>query len=512
MLIRKNKKIGMRNFICIMLGVVMAASLFSCPVTYASNGGSEYLIAAKEIIEWKKDSLHIPRKEDLFSKQFLTGAGTSSADWYAIAMGRLGFSNSYYAYIDVAEKNIVDRYQSKDQLDRIRATEWHRSGLAILSCGGDPTQLKDGKINLVQDGSYNRGKKMPLAAQGNNALFWGLILMDAMRYKIPDDAVDHRENVIQSILEKQHMDGGFTFGGKSSPDATGMALQALAPYYNSMETTRVAIDKAIKYLSNEQQSNGRLLSGGEENCESIVQAIIGLCSVGINPDVDERFVKDGHSLVQAMMSFRQPDGGFGHLPNQEKSDSIASEQVLLALTALDRFDKRLHNLYDFRNEPNVGIKELISDLDDQIGELGENPDSNIVEVLANNFLVIPIEERSYVRNYSILINTMNELNIPDHSVDLFRGMNQNSSGNGYIINLLDEMEVNSQEYKQVDQNPLKENQEIKKVKNKSRTEITVKKIFLIVVEIFIASVLIWCIYRFRINKCKRFKKEKTHVQ
>lgn len=439
---RRNKK-NAKVFCCLILCVAIVTCLYSSLVVCARNNNNEYLVRAKEVIKWKKSSLDISKKKDLFSNDFLKDAGTSTSDWYAIALGRLGLSDSYYAYLAVIEKNIVERYQSKSQLDRVRATEWHRIGLAILSCGGDPTQLKNGTINLIEDGSYNRGKKMPLGAQGDNALFWGLILMDGMRYKVPEQAVDNREKLTHSILGMQKPDGGFAFGENSSPDATGMALQALAPYYNGDGAIRVAIDQAVNYLSKVQQLNGRFFTGGEENGESIVQVIIGLCSLGIDPASDPRFVKDGHSLVQALLSFQQPDGGFGHLSNQGKSDSIASEQALLALTALERFDKRMHNLYDFRNEPNVGIKEMILDLDTAIEELGDKPEPKKVKELYDNYLVIPPEERSYVRKYNMLADAMCTLSLPKKDESFWTSMNQNTGGRGYIIRLQDETEISS---------------------------------------------------------------------
>ena len=424
-----------------MLGVIMLVSLLTRSLSHAFEYKSNYYSVAKEVINWKKNSLDIPSNKDLLSERSLIYAGTASIDWYAISLGRLGLSDSFKPYLDKVERNIITRYQAEGQLDRVRATEWHRTGLAILSCGGDPTRLKDGEINLVEDGSYNRGKKMALGAQGDNALFWGLILMDGMRYKIPETAVDTREKIIQSILGKQKLDGGFAFGNISSPDATGMALQALAPYYNIDGAIRVAIDQAVCYLSNIQQQNGRFLTNGEESCESLVQAIIGLCSLGINPEKDSRFVKNGHSLVEAFLTFQQPDRGFGHLSNQGRSDSMASEQALLALTALIRFDLRLRNLYDFRKEPDSSMKEMIRKLDIEIEQLKGKPENEKIEQLYLKYQEIPIQERSYVRNYGELLEAMNELNLTKSDENFWSSMNQNSSGAGTVIRIQDGTEI-----------------------------------------------------------------------
>ena len=421
---------------------------------YSSEASNAYIDIAKGVINWRKTSLNITEEKDLFSNNFLAGAGTIDADWYAVALGRLGFSEAYYAYLAVVEKNVIERYKSEEKLDRVKATEWHRVGLAVLSCGGDPTRLADGTINLVADGSYNRGEKVKLDAQGQNALFWGLIMMDAMRYDIPKNAVDSREKVLVSILEQQLPDGGFAFGDESSAEITGMALQAIAPYYNSEEvftyersadkleckkTVRSVIDAGINYLSAEQQENGGFLYGSEQSSESVSQVIVALCSLGINPAGDSRFIKNGRSLVDALMDFRQADGGFAHYISDgpEISDSIASAQALLALTALVRYEQRMHTIFDFRNEPNVGIKSQIIDFENAIDRLGKNPDKKTVQALYSNYLVIPAQERSYVRNYAILSDLMNDLNIPKTSEFLLTVMNQNAGGNGCIVNVLD---------------------------------------------------------------------------
>lgn len=441
MLIQDKKKKNRRRIISMILCVVMIISLMGKEPSYAATYSKDYLSISKEVINWKKRTLEISKDQDLFTKKFLMQAGTSGVDWYAIGIGRLGMSDSYHAYLKAIEQNIVRRYRSTNQLDVVRATEWHRTGLAILSCGGDPTQLQKGTINLVEDGCYNRGKKMPLNAQGDNAWFWALILMDGLRYKIPEQAVDQREQLTRSILSKQQPDGGFSFGKNSSPDATGMALQALAPYYNKDKLIRNAIDQAIEYLSLTQKTNGNYSNDGDESCESLVQVIIGLCSIGIDPQKDSRFIKNGHNLVEAFLKFQQKDGGFGHMSNQGRSDSIASEQALLALTALIRFDKRLHNIYDFRNEPNTGIKDLIVDLDTAIMQLKDKPDVSRIKELYNNYLVIPAQERSYVRNYHILANLMESSQVAEVEEDFWDIMNQNECGNGYLFSLQDETEL-----------------------------------------------------------------------
>ena len=72
--------------------------------------------------------------------------------------------------------------------------------------------------------------------QGINGPIWALIALDSHDYEIPAatsgaDPVT-RQKLIDAILAGQLPDGGWTISGQiADADMTGMAIQALAPYY-----------------------------------------------------------------------------------------------------------------------------------------------------------------------------------------------------------------------------------------------------------------------------------------
>ena len=213
-----------------------------------------------------------------------------------------------------------------------KATEWHRISLAILAMGGDPTNFgtdANGEpINLIADGTYNRGRTTPLGRQGINGWIWGLITLDSLRYPVPDDAFYTREDIIEEILCCQLSDGGFALSGEvSDPDITAMALQALAPYYDSdtlhrytrkitgeteEKTVRQITEEALSCLSALQLPSGDFKSWGTQNVESTDQVVVALCCLGIDPLSDPRFIKDGKTLLDGILRYRMPDGGFVH--------------------------------------------------------------------------------------------------------------------------------------------------------------------------------------------------------
>ena len=79
--------------------------------------------------------------------------------------------------------------------------------------------------------------------QGINGTIYALIALDSNNYEIPKLTETDlqkglvqttREKLIAHILQNQLEDGGWTLSGtESDADMTAMAIQALAPYYNS---------------------------------------------------------------------------------------------------------------------------------------------------------------------------------------------------------------------------------------------------------------------------------------
>lgn len=348
------------------------------PVSAAEYKGSEELLrVANGIINWKRLDNGAEDGGTFFSDKFLSLAGTTPGDWYPIGMSRLGISEDYDRYLAVLKAEVEKRYKEKNKLSAAKATEWHRISLAVLAAGGDPTHFgtdKDGNpINLIADGTYNRGKTASLGRQGINGWIWGLIALDSLRYEIPEGSFYSRDDIITEILCQQLSDGGFALFGKTSdPDITAMAVQALAPYYTSQKvyrytlksskqeisrTVKQVIDESLACLSRLQTEDGDFISWGTQNAESTAQAAVALCSLNIDLQKDARFIKNGKTLIDGILKYRMPDGGFAHSytydpdnpgSKPDKSNSMAGEQVLYALAAVIRQQKGQGALYDFR--------------------------------------------------------------------------------------------------------------------------------------------------------------------
>jgi len=455
------------KWISSILSILLMLTIF--PLTSnADEVETENLLDLIEgIINWKKESVGLETGDYLLSNEFLKNAGDTTGDWYPIGLGRIGYNDDYDAYLAVIGDVVSERYKREDKLDATKATEWHRISLAILSMGGDPTQIgedKEGnKINLIVDGTYNRGLKASLGAQGMNGWIWGLITLDSMRYSIPDDSYYDRDAIIEEILRLQLPDGGFSFyNDRTDPDMTGMALQALAPYYNSEQyytyeqkntkktvtkTVRQVVDEALDTLSILQLSDGNFESWGEENAESTAQVMVALTALGIDPLKDKRFVKKGNTLLDGILKFKMKDGGFVHsktynpenptsLPDE--SNSMASEQVLYALISLYRFQEGYRSVYDFRPEMNSELKGQIETIKRSIDNLSDKlskKDTTQINEIFEAFLQIPASERSYVYNYHRLSDAMKTVGIENTSPFISSEIAVTESGNGSVTPL-----------------------------------------------------------------------------
>lgn len=406
--------------------------LACCPVLSAQAAGSSSY--TREDIAWYMDGIvswcakRLGVSEDaILSAQTAEYAAAGGLDWYALYMYRAGYESDYAAYGSALEDAVSQKYQENGGLDRVRASEWHRTGLAATACGGDAlafgTNAAGETINLVADGVYDRGKTEDLGAQGINGLTWGLLLLDSRGYSVPAGAADTRETILTRILSAQTTEGGFSLSGEGvSADLTAMTLQVLAPYQNSTHvftvtdkatgttverTVSEAIELALGALSACQMENGGFGDDGESS-ESAAQVIIALCALGIDPATDARFVKRGGSVLDALLRFAKPDGGFAHTLEKgaDGSNAMAGEQALGALTAYMRFKDGLHSLYDLRGEADAETAEAVRALREEIDALaaaGTEPDAATAAELQARYDAIPAGERRYVFNFTYLL-------------------------------------------------------------------------------------------------------------
>lgn len=286
------------------------------------------------------------------SAEYMLGAvktpqvGSIGGEWAVIGLARSDYAvpqeywDNYYAAVEEYVESC------KGVLHKRKYTEYSRVTVALTAIGADPTNVAGYNL-LTPLGDFDK-----TIWQGINGPIWALIALDSGNYDMPinTEAATQatRQMYIDEILRRQLNDGGWNLtaeGGdsKADPDITGMALQALAKYQNQA-AVKTATDKALSCLSEMQDGKGGFSSWGTSNSESVVQTIVALCELGINVE-DSRFVKNGYSLLDNLMTYRNTDGSFRHTADGRGSNQMAAEQGFYGIVAVMRTMQGANSLY-----------------------------------------------------------------------------------------------------------------------------------------------------------------------
>ncbi len=274
-------------------------------------------------------------------------AGNFSSDWYFIALSQLGEKCENDKCVNALKSTVNNFYD--EGLEKQKVTDLQRVAFALSAFGVDITDI-DGH-NLLADASYNRKAVNKLDSQGANSASYGLLLLDSKNYQLPKNALNTRGEIIDMILDKELENGGFAlFGEYADIDVTTIALQALAQYKNN-DRVEPVVERCVNILSKRQSKSGAYKSFANQiSCESTAQVILALTSLGIDPSSDERFIKDGNSVLDGLLRFRLESGAFSHFENG-KADNMATYQSLCALVSVYRFMKGEKSFYDFSEKP-----------------------------------------------------------------------------------------------------------------------------------------------------------------
>lgn len=168
--------------------------------------------------------------------------------------------------------------------------------------------------------------------QGPNGPIYTLIVLGGGSYELADGAVWTPDALVAKVLEAQHADGSWSlFGPSGNADMTAMALTALA-FYDAEPGAAEAAQRGFDWLAKAQLDNGGFSDSGD-NAESAAQVVVALSSHGRDAAA---FAKNGNSVLAHLLSFRNSDGGFAHLPGQP-SNGMATEQALLGLLAYQAY-------------------------------------------------------------------------------------------------------------------------------------------------------------------------------
>jgi len=316
-------------------------------------------------------------------------------EWAVIGLARSGFyvPDSYFEnYFQTVQRHLRE---NNGVLHERRLTDYSRVILALTAAGFDPRDV--GGFDLTFPlGDFDR-----TIWQGVNGPIWALIALDSANYAIPINpnaqTQSTRELFIAEILRRQTPDGGWNLtAGANGPVAanevgdpglTGMALQAFSRYQD-MPAVRAATDRALAFLSGIQTEQGGFssaFSGSSSDVESAVQVLVALTELGI-PLTDSRFVKNGNSVLDSVMSYALPDGSFMHSRNGSGNNQMSTEQAFYGLVAALRASRGKNSLYNMSDAVQRGSNTVTKvpgtpNISDVFGLPGRNPSVNLMPVV-----------------------------------------------------------------------------------------------------------------------------------
>ena len=347
-----------KRLLSLLLALITALSL--CVPVFATggtgNGGGttgETTTSVSTIVDATLSSTLAQEKAALTSPDF-------GSEWGILGLARSGYLekgskyfNDYYtrvaAYASKATKNAQELGAPAGALHLVKCTENSRLIIALSALGRDARSVGECDLTAPYE------KFSWIEGQGLNSVVFALIALDTVGYETKDTTI--RQQCISYILGRQLSDGGWNYqedAAASDPDMTAMSLQALANY-REQERVQAAVSAAVGRLSAMQNSDGSYTSYEAVNSESISQVIVACAALGIDPHTDSRFVKNGKSAVDALLTFYNTEKRAFHHTMKDKDgnptdvDGMATEQAAYAMTAYQRLMNGKTSLYDMRD-------------------------------------------------------------------------------------------------------------------------------------------------------------------
>lgn len=344
-----------KRLLSLLLALITALSL--CVPVFATdgtgNGGGttgETTTSVSTIVDATLSSTLAQEKAALTSPDF-------GSEWVILGLARSGYLekgskyfNDYYtrvaAYASKATKNAQELGAPAGALHLVKYTENSRLIIALSALGRDARSVGECDLTAPYE------KFSWIEGQGLNSVVFALIALDTVGYETKDTTI--RQQCISYILGRQLSDGGWNYqedAATSDPDMTAMSLQALANY-QEQEKVQAAVSAAVGRLSAMQNSDGSYTSYEAVNSESISQVIVACAALGIDPHTDSRFVKNGKSAVDALLTFYNTEKRAFHHTMKDKDgnptdvDGMATEQAAYAMTAYQRLMNGKTSLYD----------------------------------------------------------------------------------------------------------------------------------------------------------------------
>ena len=272
------------------------------------------------IVDWNLKESGCADVREWIGGPVADNAGMGS-EWFVLTLCRSG-EYDFSAYEAALKKYLAE--------NTIRsATARLKFALVLRALGSDDPYIRESLENSV-------------GQQGIMSWVYGLHLLN----NGVECGVCTAEDAAAKLVALQLADGGWALTGANGDiDVTAMTLQALAPYAGETEAGG-AVERSLAFLASRQQDDGGYASFGTKNPESAAQVLVALSSLGIDCTEDERFVKNGYTLLDGILRYRLPDGSFCHKIG-DSTNNTATVQAYYSLLSWLRLREGKSGLYIF---------------------------------------------------------------------------------------------------------------------------------------------------------------------
>ncbi len=302
--------------------------------------------AMEQILEWQCGQYGVSDVRELLDLGYSGNALSGVVQSYIL--GLRGYEDAYAQYDFKAYiKALQEALQCPEE---VPPSSLQKSAMTLEALGAENPALEACLNDTI-------GQK------GIMTYIYGLLMLDGGT--LNSEKIS-REEIILELLKEQCPDGGFALLAETGDvDVTAMTVQALSPYYQSsakvseqcVQQVTEAVDLAMEFLSQQQLSDGDFESYGNPCCESTAQVILALCALDRDPLTEEAFIKDGHTVYDGLMKYRNADGSFLHTLDGLPND-MATSQAFYALSAILRFEHNLCFLFDFASYERTSNTEI----------------------------------------------------------------------------------------------------------------------------------------------------------
>lgn len=273
-----------------------------------------------------------------------------SGEWALIQQARS--ENPDKKWMHTYYESLVEQLEDEEKTSKMEPNDWARVLLAVEALGENPADFNGKNLfqNLADFSKIYTGSIYDVSTIAYILMAVGNRNDDVfLSDKVSKDNLTTKAKLKEAILSNYDKDnkgwggpdwdtGEWTF----DPDISSQAIQALSAYYSD-EKIKEIIDNTLTSLSTKVlDDNACVVAWGSANPCSTAQVICALSAVGIDLTKDERFIKNGKTLIDGLCTFFDPVTGgvkaISYYTGEEYLDlAYNTVQAGYALTAYDRF-------------------------------------------------------------------------------------------------------------------------------------------------------------------------------